>query len=303
MKSFKDKLKKKCSKCKDVSIAVYARSVARLYRLTGLSSDLPESTKWLKLEKLKNAYKALPLGKRRHLSVGAHIFFKAYGEVDSYWQGRMFSDSNEYSRERAKNKKSPTEQKNWIDNALTKLKKMSTEYKRSINHTLRKTPNVKNLWLYTQYIILRFYSEIQLRNDLANVKLSAGKNENYLKRMKGSRYDLHMNTFKASEKIGSRVIEVSKALSNVLQTYIMYRSKVELKHNYLLSNVEGKPLSKTGLGRILRKLTSDKLGKTIGTRMLRIFNASKHAKLLEKAAKVSHEMLHTEKQTKQYIRK
>ena len=67
--------------------------------------------------------------------------------------------------------------------------------------------------------------------------------------------------------------------------------------------MEGKPLSNTGLGRILRKLTADKLGKTIGTRMLRIFNASKHAKLLEKAAKVSHDMLHTQKQTKEYIRK
>lgn len=245
----------------------------------------------------------MPLNKRRHLSVAAHMFFKAYGEVDSYWQGRMFADSNEYSRERVKNKKSPTEQKNWVDNALTKLKKVSTEYKRSINHNLRKTPNEKNLWLYTQYIILRFYSELQLRNDLATVKLSPGKNDNYLKRVKGSRYDLHMNSFKASDKIGTRVIEISRALSNVLQTYIHYRSKVELKHNNLLSNVEGKPLSKTGLGRILRKLTADKLGKTIGTRMLRIFNASKHAKLLEKAAKVSYDMLHTQKQTKEYIRK
>ena len=245
----------------------------------------------------------MPLNKRRHLSVAAHMFFKAYGEVDSYWQGRMFADSNEYSRERVKKKKSPTEQKNWVDNALTKLKKVSTEYKRSINHNLRKTPNEKNLWLYTQYIILRFYSELQLRNDLATVKLSPGKNDNYLKRVKGSRYDLHMNSFKASEKIGTRVIEISRALSNVLHSYINYRSKVELKHNNLLSNVEGKPLSKTGLGRILRKLTADKLGKTIGTRMLRIFNASKHAKLLEKAAKVSHDMLHSEKQTKEYIRK
>ena len=121
--------------------------------------------------------------------------------------------------------------------------------------------------------------------------------------MKGSKYDLHMNSFKTSEKIGSRVIHISRALSNVLFQYIKYRNRVGVGHDNLLSNVDGKILSKEGLGRILRKLTADKLGKNIGTRMLRIFNASRHSKLLEKAALVSHDMLHSEKQTKQYVRK
>ena len=304
MKNFKERLSKKCPKCKPQSIAVYARSARRLFRLTDPKSDLPENTAWLKTEKLKKAYEKVPLAKRRHLSVAAHQFFKAHGKVDSYWQGRMFTDSDAYSRERSKNKKSATEQKNWVDNALGKLKKISTEFKRSINHKLRKEPSVKHLWLYTQYLILRFYSEHQLRNDLATVKLkSSSKSDNILKRVKGSRYDLHMNSFKASDKIGSRVIHISRALSNVLYQYIQYRNRVAVKHDNLLSNIDGKVLSKMGLGRILRKMTADKLGKTIGTRMLRIFNATRHAKLLEKAAQVSHGMLHSAKQTKEYVRK
>ena len=303
MQSFKDKLTKKCPKCKPQSIAVYARSARRLFRLTDDKSDLPENTAWLKIDKLKKAYEKVPLAKRRHLSVAAHQFFKAHGNVDSYWQGRMFADSDAYSRERAKNKKSVTEKKNWVDNALGKLKKISTEFKRSINHTLRKDPSAKHLWLYTQYLILRFYSEHQLRNDLATVKLKGGGNDNVLKRVKGSRYDLHMNSFKASDKIGSRVIPISRALSNVLYQYIQYRNRVGVEHNNLLSNIDGKVLTKMGLGRILRKLTSDKLGKTIGTRMLRIFNATRHAKLLQRAAEVSHGMLHSAKQTKEYVRK
>ena len=216
----------------------------------------------------------------------------------------MFTDSDAYSRERSKNKKSATEQKNWVDDALGKLKKISTEFKRSINHKLRKEPSVKHLWLYTQYLILRFYSEHQLRNDLATVKLTGDSSgDNILKRVKGSRYDLHMNSFKASDKIGSRVIHLSKALSKVLYQYVQYRNRVGVSHDNLLSNVEGKILTKMALGRILRKLTADKLGKNIGTRMLRIFNATRHAKLLKKAAEVSYGMLHSAKQTKEYVRK
>ena len=40
-------------------------------------------------------------------------------------------------------------------------------------------------FLYTQYIILRFYSEHQLRNDLATVKLKGSGDDNILKRVKG----------------------------------------------------------------------------------------------------------------------
>jgi len=249
-------------------------------------------------------YEKLPLGKRRHLSLAAHVFFKAFKQENEYWKNRMYTDSDEYSEERKKNKKSVKEEKNWIDDALKKLKKVSTEYKRTINYKLKQAPSVSNLWLYTQYIILRFYSEIQLRNDLGNVSLKDTGKNNYLKRVKGSKYELIMRDFKASNKIGHRKIEISKALSNVLKAYISYRNKVDdIKHDFLLSNSKGLELSKSALGKALRKITLDKLNKKIGTRMLRIFNASLHANVIAKANEISNNMLHSSKQTRQYIRK
>ena len=300
---FVTNLKKICKDCSENSIKVYARAVRRLYALTHSSGEVPDSISWLTKKDLKDKYEKLQLGKRRHLSLAAHVFAKAFGNINEYWKGRMYKDSDDYSKERKKNKKSSTEEKNWLHDALKKLKKVSTEYKRTINYKLKQTPSIANLWLYSQWLILRFYSELQLRNDLGNVGLKDTGKNNYLKRVKGSKFDLIMRDFKASKKIGNRLIHISRALSNVLQTYIKYRAKIDLKHDYLLSNSKGAKLSKSALGKALRKITKDKLSKNIGVRMLRIFNASDNAKLLAKAEEISHNLLHSPKQTKEYIRK
>jgi len=190
----------------------------------------------------------------------------------------MYKDSSDYAEQRKKNKKTPTEEHKWLDGALAKLKKAATELKRQISNKLKKTPSVATLWLYTQYLIMRFYSEIQLRNDLGNVSLADKENQNYLKKIKGGRYNLIMRDFKASRKVG-------------------------VEHNWLLSNSKGQKLSKPALGKSLRKLTGDRLDKSIGTRMLRIFNASDHRKIIEQAAEISNNMLHSQKTSKGYVRK
>ncbi len=215
----------------------------------------------------------------------------------------MFQDQTDYKKERAKNKKSPREEDKWIDDALRKLKKASTEYKRSITSKLKQTPSIATLWLYTQYMLLRFYSEVQLRNDLGNISLTDGKNLNFLKKIKGGSFVLIMRDYKVAKQLGEKSINISKALSKAVSAYIKFRSKVDLDHNWLLSNSKGKQLSKHGVGKALRKLTSDKLGKSIGTRMLRVFNASKHSDILEKAEEISNNMLHSAKRSKDYVRK
>ena len=254
-------------------------------------------------KKLKSKYENLTVNVRRHMSAAAHIYLKAVGKESEYWKDRMFTDQDNYKAERKKNQKSGKEQKLWVEDGLKKLKQASSEFKRRIRQKLQKEPDETNLWLYTQYFILRFYSEIQLRNDLATVELKPKDKNNYLKKIKGGKYKLIMRTFKASDKIGEREIEIGAALSRVLTEYIKFRAKVDLDHDLLLSNSTGDRLSKAALGKVLRKLTHELLSKGIGTRMLRIFNATQNAKLLEKAAKVSNDMLHTSKQTKEYVRK
>ena len=297
-------LKKKLTKSKLNSQKVYARSIKRLYNvLERKDPAVPETLKWLSDAKVKAKYEKMPVNTRRHLSAAAHVYLKALGKESEYWKGKMFSDQDSYRTERKKNKKSTKEEHLWIEDGLKKLKQASTEFKRRISSKLKKEPTESSLWLFTQYLILRFYSEIQLRNDLATVELSSKDKNNYLKKVKGGRYDLIMRSFKSSDKIGERKIEISKALSKVLSEYIKFRNRVGLDHNRLLSNSTGDTLSKAALGKILRKLTKEFLNKGIGTRMLRIFNASRNAKILRKAEEISNNLLHTAAQSREYIRK
>ena len=150
---------------------------------------------------------------------------------------------------------------------------------------------------------MRFYSEIQLRNDLATIELKSKDKNNYIQKQKGSVYKLVMRTFKASEKIGEREIELSKPLSKVTRDYLKYRNRVDVDHDHLLSNSGGGVLSKPALGKVLRKLSKEFLGKAVGVRMLRIFNATDNAAILRKADEVSNNMLHSAKQSKEYVRK
>ena len=84
-----------------------------------------------------------------------------------------------------------------------------------------------------------------------------------------------MRKFKASERIGDITVEVDRNLSKVLKGYIKYRGNVDaVKHDYLLSNSRGEPLSKRMVGNILRELTKRFLGKKFATRQIRIMKAT-----------------------------
>ena len=62
-------------------------------------------------------------------------------------------------------------------------------------------------------------------------------------------------------------------------------------------------MTRKAFSQALIKLTSEILGKRIGSRLLRVIFATKNAALLAKADKVSKGMLHSTKQTREYIRK
>ncbi len=288
----------------EASRTIYVRSAKRLYRLLEEAKEFPKNSEWLKKKDLRAKYEKVPLNKRRHLSLAAHVWLKAFKtKNDGYWSERMYKDSNDYAKSRKENKKSQRESDKWIPDALSKLKKLATEFKRTINSELKKEPTVKRLWLYTQYIILRFYSEVQLRNDLGNISLNDDKKSNLLKKKKGGKFTIVMRDYKVSKQLGTIEINLSVALSRVLSVYLKYRSKLELPHEWLLSNSKGKKLSKSGLGKVLRKLTSNKLGKSIGSRMLRVFNATNNAEIIKKAKEIANNMLHSQKQSQDYVRK
>ena len=178
-------LKKVCQACKPDTIKKYKRDIIRLYRLSHPKAEnIPETSKWLNEESVFNKYKALPLNKRRALSVAGVKAGQAYSlKENKIWYKAMMSDVDAYKKKRSLQNKSEEEKKNWPSEGVAVLKKIATEMKREIRRALQ-TPNVESLYLYSQYIILKFYSEIALRNDLADVQLKNGAN--HLTKSRGS---------------------------------------------------------------------------------------------------------------------
>ena len=74
---FLAKLKSKCTNCTASSIAVYFAAVKRLHRLIS-DEEVPATGAWLKKPELMKKYEALPLSKRRHLSLAGVKAAQAY---------------------------------------------------------------------------------------------------------------------------------------------------------------------------------------------------------------------------------
>ena len=297
------KLRLVCKKCSDESIKVYFRNIKRLYKLIS-DGDVPDSAAWLKKDELINKYKKLTLPQRRHLSISAVKIAQAYKNeaLADKWSVFMYKDSAEYNQKRSLNKITDDEKKRWPTGGYPRLKKASTEFKRRIAKVFRTEPSLKNLYQYTRYIILRFYSEVAMRNDLASIMLKKGDG-NYLTRSKG-KYTIHMKQFKTAKSMGDTEITLGKGISKALYDYIKYRNSVDgIDHDYVLSNQKGKHLTKAAMGKILTKLTSDLLDKKIGSRIIRVLKATTYKDQIDAANKLATEMMHSSKTQKEYTRK
>ena len=176
------KLKKVCTKLK-----TYVRSLKRLYALVKPDTKLPIDAIWLAKENVQKKYESLSLSKRRSLSAGALIASKAFSnkKATEYWLKAVTKDSAEYDEKRSKNISTDKENELWT--GMDKLKKASAEYKRIISHIFRnQSHTTKDLFLYTKYIIIRFYSSYAFRNDLATIKLEGGEKDNLLVKKKST---------------------------------------------------------------------------------------------------------------------
>ena len=111
-----------------------------------------------------------------------------------------------------------------------------------------------------------------------------------------------MTKFKNSDKIGTRTIKLSRASSMAMKKFLRYRDGL-VEHDFLFSLKSGKAMTRKAFSQALIKLTSELLGKRIGTRLIRVMFASMNSSLLNAADKVSNNLLHSAKQTRSYVRK
>ena len=293
-------MKKACKNCLAATVKKYERDAQRLYELNNEGALPRDKSKWLKSDALFKKYKALPLNKRRAMSVAGVKASQAYGVKDHpRWDKALRDDVLAYKKTRSKHKLTDAEKSKIPVGGFEALKKISTEYKRNIKNDIKRK-DLAGLYSYSKYIVVRFYSEYAFRNDLATIQI--GEGENKLSKTKGI-YEIEMKNFKSSDKIGKVTVKLSKALSSVFTKYIKYRAQFDLTHSYLLVNRSGARLSKKGLGNILNQITKKYLGTGFGTRIIRILKARSETKILDAAKKVANDMLHSLAQNQDYNKK
>ena len=302
--TFRDKLEKVCEKCSIATKRVYLQNIKRLYRFKDKEGPVPlNNSTWLESKAVLTQYDALPFSSRRALSVAGLKASRAYGINTDKWYARMLDDQEEYRKNRAKNKRTPEEDAKMLKGGVKELKKITSEYKRHINRELREPPTLKSLYKYQLYLCLRLFVDLPFRNDFPTFSLTQSKTGNYILYKKRKHVTFIIQKYKNSDRLGPREVEVSAALSKVLKQFLKFRDKLGLKHDFLLSNVNGDPMSKQAFSKAIHKITLDLSGKSFGSRILRVLHATENAEIIEKSSKLTNKLLHTSSQTRQYVKK
>ena len=219
---------------------------------------------------------------------------KYQDKLDEYVK-RRDELNKKYFDSKSTNLKNDKEEKNMVSTEdilklLDELNKNIVDKKLRTKKNL--TPDEKEL--LTEYLVIKFYSEYPLRNDLAQLHVANSKtkldaDKNYLIMMnKGAR--LVLNNFKTNKKYGSKTINLSNDMFKLLRNYL----KRNEDDQYLLYNKNGTVMSKNQLSFFLIKTFEKYLGKRIGTQMLRkIFLSSKYGDTLSQMKADSDMMGHS----------
>lgn len=300
---FENKLKLQCRKCSQQTIRVYMSGTRRLLRMTDPDAkEIPKTSNWLMRKELENKVSALPLNKRRHLTSIGYIASKAYElPLDNKWHKLMLIDIEQYQAERTKNKQSDYEKENLPRN-MKEVKKAAKEYQTRIKRIYKKTdPTISDLYKVQKWVVLRLITELPFRNDLPTINVYS-KKDNYLDKHGKNGLKIVMQKFKVSEKIGKREIILSRGATQVVKRFLKYRSRAGIDHDFLLSARNGDQMTKKGYSQMLIKLTSELLGKKVGSRIIRVLTVTENRDALVKSNNLTNKLLHTAKQTQQYIR-
>lgn len=301
--SFEKKLNSSCKKCKKSTLKVYLSGVRRLTRLHDPNTDkIPDGSGWLMSKKMEKKVKAFPLNKRRHLTSIGYIASKAYGlKVDNKWRDMMLADVASYQGERNKNKKSDYEEKH-LPKSMKEVTKAAKSFQQRIKRVYAKdNPTLADLYKVQKWLVLRLITELPLRNDLPTLNVKEKKG-NYIDKHKKNGLKIVMTEFKASDKVGKREIVLSRGVVQVVKRFLKYRDKAGVDHDFLLSARNGSKMTKKAYSQTLIKTTEDLLGKRVGSRIIRVLTATEHKDVLEKADELTNKLLHTSKQTRQYVR-
>jgi integrase len=227
---------------------------------------------------------------------------------DEYF--KMMMEMNRMLKsDEAKNEKSETQDKNWIE--WSEVEKIWDElYTKTKAFMKNKELNEHQYDILLQLTVLSLYvllpprrNEYQNMVVMKTVPANAATDRNYYD---ADRKQMVLNKFKTSKKEGQKIIEVPANLQEILSAYLKFHPLLEgkkLKANTdvpFLVYFDGSPLDKVNsITRILNKV----FGRRVGSSMLRhIYLSSKYGDVQEQQKTDAEMMGHSTAQQKDYIK-
>ena len=228
---------------------------------------------------------------------------------DDYF--KMMMDMNKLLKsDEAKNEKSESQGKNWIEWSEVE-KKWDELYQKTNAFIKNKELNEHQYDILLQLTILSLYvllpprrNEYQNMVIMKTVPASASSDRNYYD---VDRKQMVLNKYKTSKKEGQKVIDVPTNLHEILSAYLKFHPLLggkKVKSNTevpFLVYFDGAPLDKVNsITRVLNKV----FGRRVGSSMLRhIYLSSKYGDVHEQQKTDAEMMGHSTTQQKDYIKK
>ena len=305
--NIKEEIKKGRPGLVPLSVGAYAQTIKKIHTKLGLEGEI-SSFKFLEnfdcIVKILADYAP---STRKNMLNAIIVGLKCSGEDTGVCKkyGTIRDNYNKvYEDEQSTGKKTQKQKKNWVE--WDKFQKMINYFSKEIRRLRirrKATIDEDELLLFGDYVLLRLYQDYPLRNDYHDVavvsstaKLEDGKN--YLVRSKNS-MKLVLTEYKTKKTYGKKEININSKLVSLLKDY--------LKHNttgwLIINEKTGTPLKSVGITRRLNRITEDRLGKKIGSNMIRhSYLSNKYAKNVEEMKKDSDIMGHSVETQKKYIK-
>ena len=319
MTSLKDKIKNLKPNLKDSSVNLYLTNLKRIYReieCEGRKEAICNFDNLNFLDDFDRVMESLAdentnTTKNRLIAIVVSLqATKANPKLVEKYTKEMIELANQSNENYRRQEKTEKQKENWVNyedlvrlanEMLGRLKKHSILSKEELTRA--------EYNLLQEYIVLRFYLNFPLRNDLADVKVISDKSEddkrNNFLLVDGENISLILNDYKTAKTFGSQEYNIDKKFSKIIRIF--------LKHNksgfFITKSNRTEAITPNGITKLLNRLFKRELDKTISTSMIRHITASHDRKndktlaeleLLKK--KVEKKYLHSDS-TNQLYRK
>ena len=224
-----------------------------------------------------------------------------------YYESLRDGYNQAYESNMAQNIKSDTMEANWVEwvDYERMVLTMHDECRRLKMFRKNKVMSAEERVLYGDYILTRLYQDFPLRNDYHDMRIIHSEDDieskklNYLLVQEDRMYII-LNHYKTSATYGSKKIEVNPVLRDVILNYLRVN-----KSGYLLVNEKtNKALSAHQITLRLRRITHDRLGRNVGSNIIRhSYLSHKYNNVNEKQKLDSDLMMHSLSTQKTYIKK